>query len=145
MKISEIITEANINQQLSLYHPETASYRQVPIPQSDSIDSNDYTAKRKRVNHHSDSEVDASSKASYPEPEDSAEKIQLKRIFDKILPDLSQSQRQFIDMRFNQDMPIEEIAGRFQISKERARMIEKKLLYSLRKKYGDSLRSALGK
>lgn len=136
------VAEANPNQQLALYKPDSKTYRGQPVPGPDTVDPNDITARRRRADSFSHRDVDKSQTAH--DPEQTAHQEQLKRMFDRMLQDLPPRMKQFVYLRYHHDMTLDQVAQRLGIATETARQIEAKMLRKLKGKHGDELRKATG-
>jgi DNA-directed RNA polymerase sigma subunit (sigma70/sigma32) len=88
-------------------------------------------AKGKRVDSYSHSDVDPT--VDDGNPEENAQREQLKRILPKVLNDLSPKAQQFIKMRFYKDMTMPEIAKAFGVDVERVITFQKKILTQIQR------------
>lgn len=151
MRINEIITEANINQQLSRYHPETRTYRGSynTIPTSTSVGADDITARLKQADQYSDDEMydkDAhDSYGSISNTEKNIDRESLKKLIAPAMDTLLPREKQVLALRYWKDYDLDETATRMQLSIERVRQIEAKALRKLKHpRHSDAFRSALG-
>lgn len=77
-------------------------------------------------------------------PEDLVGKSELAHVVDAVLDRLTLRERQVLDMRYKQDMTLEEVAVAHKVSRERVRQVEAKALRKLRDpKRGAELRTLL--
>jgi hypothetical protein len=144
MRATEFILEANPNQQLALWNPNSKTYRGHPVPGSDTVDPNDITARRQRADDYSHQDVDKSLRLNVPDLESNVQRDQLKRMFDRMLGQLPPRMKQFVYLRYHYDLPLDQVADRLGIETETARQLEAKLLRTLKGKHGDELRKAAG-
>lgn len=144
MRATEFITEANPNQQLALWNPDSKTYRGHQVPGSDTVDSNDITARRQRADAYSHQDVDKSLRLNVPDLERNVQRDQLKRMFDRILDQLPPRMKQFVYLRYHYDLPLDQVANRLGIATETARQMEAKVLRTIKGKHGDELRKAAG-
>lgn len=67
-----------------------------------------------------------------PDPEKELEDAHLPIVVGKMVESLTPREKEFIELRFKEDMLLYEIAEHFNVSRERARQIEAKALHKLR-------------
>lgn len=146
MRATEFIFEANPNQQLSRWHPETRSYKGSAntIPGSDTVDPDDITARRQRADSYSHQDLERYHPTDEPDLERKVQRAQLKRMFDRMLQDLPPRMKQFVYLRYHNDLTLAQVADRLGIALETARQVEAKMIRKLLGKHKDELRKATG-
>ena len=137
MKHKITLNEANINQQLSKYNPETNSYRGASnrIPNSTTVSPTDITAKAKQVYKYSHQDLGFSSEQ---DPHDELEKNVNREWMAKLIKSalknktLTPDMREVLNYRFWHDLTLEQIAAKMGISVSRANQIEANALRKLK-------------
>jgi RNA polymerase sigma factor (sigma-70 family) len=148
MKAREIF-EANINQQVSRWHPETQTYRGADnkIPQSDTVDPDDVTARHRRVDRFTNQDA-----AWNTDIDNSISGTDTKIDREKLIPlvkaamkDLEPMEKEVLNYRFWHNLTLEQTGEKLGLSKQRIRQIEAQALRKLKHpRRGDSLRNAMG-
>lgn len=128
------VSEADPNQQLSVYNPDGTTYRQKKMP---SIDAFDIYNKSEPVRYNPKIHTDI----NQPEEKlDTYEKKQIRNIINHNIDLLKPREKQIIAFRFFKDKTLEEVANIFSLSRDRVRQIEakalRKLRHALSKNYG---------
>jgi RNA polymerase sigma factor (sigma-70 family) len=132
MKINELIVEANINQQLSLYHPDSKTYRREKMPE---FDPDDIMQRGTRVDRYSHSDV-ALDRVDDPSDMEKVEKNidldRLKALVHRHMKLLTQNERDVLIMRIWKSMDLVQVGKALGLSKEHIRQIESKALRKLK-------------
>lgn len=147
--------EANPNQQVSRWHPETRSYRGVnnPLPQSTSVDPDDITARYQQVDQYTSQEVGRNINTLLGQGNtDPINDVETKITQQKLIPlvkaamkDLAPDEKEVLNYRFWHNLTLEQTAEKLGISAARVRQIEAKALRKLNHaSRGDPLRKAVG-
>ncbi len=123
---NEDVAEANPNQQASLWHPETRTYRGAKnkIPTSTSVDADDITARAQQVDFPGHSELARGADAE--NPEDAVYKNDLKRLVAQHFKSLPTNIREVLKLRFWDGMTLEQAAQRLGVSAALVRQLEAK-------------------
>ena len=129
----ENIDEANPKQQVSVWNPETRTYRgsKNKIPTSTSVDIDDITARGRQVDFPQHRDL-SRNVADVDNPEDVVYKNDLKRLVQQHFKSLPNDIREVLKMRFWDGMTLEQIAERMGISKSMVSHLEAKGLRKLR-------------
>lgn len=137
------IAEANPNQQFSLWHPETKSYKggKNKIPTSDYAGDNDITKNYQKVDafKHNDIIPSNNFNVSLGGNDDSIEKIeqkinrdQLAKLVKAAMGSLTQMEKEVLYYRFWNGLTLEDIAGKLKVTTERIRQVEAKAIRKLK-------------
>jgi RNA polymerase sigma factor (sigma-70 family) len=143
VKDKQSVTEANINQQISLWHPETKTYRGSvnKIPTSDYAGHDDITKNYRRVNKFKHSEIlpNLNYNVSLGGNDDSIEKVEqnitrekIKNLINDQLHLLNSREKEVLYHRFWNDLTLDATAQKMSLSKERIRQIEARAFRILR-------------
>jgi RNA polymerase sigma factor (sigma-70 family) len=129
----ENIEEANPNQQLSLWNPETRTYRGAKnkIPTSTSVDIDDITARGQQVDFPTNRELSRNMDDT-SNPEDVVYKNDLKRLVQQHFKSLPNDIREVLKMRFWDGMTLDQVAQRMGISDTRVHQLERQGLRKLK-------------
>ena len=123
---NEDVAEANPNQQVSRWHPETSTYRgsMNKIPTSTSVDVDDITARGQQVDFPTHREL--ARNANIENPEDVVYKNDLKKLVQQHFKSLPNDIREVLKMRFWDGMTLEQTAKRLGVSAAYVRQLEAK-------------------
>lgn len=122
----EGVAEANPNQQVSRWHPETSTYRgsMNKIPTSTSVDVDDITARGQQVDFPTHHEL--ARNANIENPEDVVYKSDLKKLVQQHFKSLPNNIREVLKMRFWDGMTLEQTAKKLSVSAAHVRQLEAK-------------------
>lgn len=124
--LKQKISEAHPNQQISVYNPDSTTYRQQKLPNTDSADM---YSKGEPVRY----DLKKHSDINHPDEKlDPYEKKELQKLIRDKINLLTPRERQIITFRFFKDKTLEEVAKIFNISRDRVRQIEAKAMRKLR-------------
>jgi len=120
------VAEANPNQQVSRWHPETSTYRgsMNKIPTSTSMDVDDITARGQQVDFPTHREL--ARNANIENPEDVVYKNDLKKLVQQHFKSLPNNIREVLKMRFWDGMTLEQTAKSLGVSAAFVRQLEAK-------------------
>jgi RNA polymerase sigma factor (sigma-70 family) len=127
MKISEILREAHINQQLSRYHPNTKTYRGEPLG-GDLDNPQDLWNQRQQADWDDEEVHGREASPEYDDPIEDVARSELKRHMAEILDQLPERQQQVIRMIYWAGLELPEVAERMHMSPERVRQIQARAL-----------------
>jgi RNA polymerase sigma factor (sigma-70 family) len=129
----DVVKEANPNQQISLWNPETRTYRgsKNPIPTSTSVDIDDITSRGQQVDLPAHRDL-SRNMADIDNPEDAVYKNDLKRLVQQHFKSLPNNIREVLTLRFWDGMTLAQVGERMGISNSRAQQLERQGLRSLK-------------
>ncbi len=129
----DVVKEANPNQQVSLWHPETQTYRGAKnkIPTSTSVDADDITARGQQVDFPTQREL-SRNVDDIENPEDAVYKNDLKNLVQQQFKSLPNNIREVLKMRFWDGMTLDQVAERMGISRSMVTHLERQGLRKLR-------------
>lgn len=138
MKANEFVIEAHAKQQLSVYNPQGTTYRQQPMPtlEPDPMDQATPLSQLSR-----DERLDYSSQER---AETNVDRERLARLMPQLLKLIPPRLRTVVQLRFGNDMTLEEIGEYLGVGTERARQLLAKAMRLMRyHKVSDRLRHFL--
>ena len=126
MKIKEIVSELNMNQRMSLYHPDTRTYSSgsvtTRLPNADPEDIYSKSKPVYGVQHKDIAQHDADYEDPIAQSDKQMDQAKLKELVAKYIKQLAPKDRELVYMRFWQHMKFHQIGAKLGVTASYARI-----------------------